>query len=106
MKKVYARIRRPDGTTEKMVTTWADYLTETFSPDAETLCFIPLSTHGKTYAERKQSIRETAVSLSYELAADADLDLAYSEYVSLCDFFTDAARRFGMLAELVESGIL
>lgn len=65
-----------------------------------------LRTRGKTYAERKANAAELAKELQN---VESDLNgggLSWGEYNIITDFFEEVGRRFGLLREFRENGII
>ena len=71
-----------------------DLIHDTFSPECE-YHGVELKAHGKTYAERKESIRNIALAYSYGEYPD----LSYYDLSVLQDFFTKYGKRYGLLDE-------
>lgn len=80
---------------------WADWHKETFSPDCEQVFVTDFQTHGRTYADRKESARSIAVD--YSLAEQGDL--SYGELYLLQQAFEKIGRRYGLMAEFHENCI-
>ena len=81
--------------------TWEMYHRATFSPDSDVRACYPLKIEGKTYQERKNSLRDLAINIQH---AD-DGGLSWSEYAMLGDFFERNARRYGLLTEFRANAI-
>lgn len=60
--------------------------------------------HGKTYADRKNSVREKAMAFQ-DLFTDG-VTLSWSDLYEFSCFFTEQARRYGLTDEFVENGII
>lgn len=58
---------------------------------------------GKNYKDRQESARDIIYT-----AADVNVfpDLSYSEYMTLADIFENIGRKYGLIKELKENGIL
>ena len=103
---LFARIRNGDGLCEdRLYRLSDDYFRDTFSPEVETLVLIPFEIHGKTYAERKESLRNLAIDYQYAVDGDADLWLSYRELADIGDYFNRMGRRYGLLREFRENAI-
>lgn len=75
---------------------------------AQDSCFVksvddilPLRVSGRTYQERKDSLRDLAIEYQY---ADNG-GLSWGDYSLICDFFRTNGKRYGLLREFSENGI-
>ena len=74
---------------------------ETFSPDIEyKILLFKLS--GKTYAERKNAARDLAIEYQYTDCGG----LSYGELNTIQSYFENIARRYGLIKEYRENGII
>lgn len=80
------------------------YYKETFSPECRTLDIIPFSISGKTYADRKADAMDKVFRM--QQGASAAQDLSYSDLVQIFDFNEKIARRFGLVSEFRENGLI
>ena len=74
---------------------------DTFSPLCEEITVIPFEAHGKCYADRRESVRETAVEWSNCEARP----LSWGELQTVLDWFERMGRRYGLLTEFRENAI-
>lgn len=81
--------------------TWEDYYRETFSPEITVLLLIDFTTHGKTYAERKEDVRSKAIDWSHA----GPTGISWGELVEIGGWFERMGRRYGLLREFREEGI-
>ena len=88
--------------TASIFDTWPEYHAATFCPDCTVSAVIPLKLHGSTYAQRRDSLRDTAQAIQ---AADNG-GMSYGELAALGDWFTRNARRYGLLTEFKENAII
>ena len=88
--------------TASIFDTWGEYLAATFSPDCTISAVIPLTIHGSTYAERRDSLR----TMAQDIQTADNGGLSYSEAATLCDYFTRQARRYGLLTEFRDNCII
>lgn len=58
--------------------------------------------YGKTYSERKESLRQLAIELSHSEISD----LSYSEECDIQFYLLENAKRYGLIKEFEENGIL
>ena len=81
---------------------WDSYFKETFSPECETMFCWDFTTKGKTYAARKNYLRDFAVDWSntYYLA-----DWSYYDLAVVQSGFERLGRRYGLLREFRENCI-
>ena len=74
-----------------------------FSPEVEMQYSVRLQSRGKDFTRR---LAHTIFNMDAE-AVNAGADcLSYGELAILSDFFTKAARRFGLVREFRENGII
>ena len=78
------------------------YFRDTFCPGTEIISFISFHAYGKTYAERKESVRNAA--LDYQ-SAWSDYCFSYSEIAVIGAWFERMGRRYGLLREFRENAI-
>lgn len=101
----YARMK--DETTGKQTSALyhetKSYFEDTFSPCISTLDIINLVVTGKTYAERREDLREKAIRFQSSIGEAEGLYM--SEYATIMNWFDKNARRFGLLKEFRENGI-
>ena len=67
------------------------------------LAYIPLEVKGKTYAERKADLQNKAIEWSY---AQGLGNWSYSELGNISAFFEEQGKRYGLLREFRENGII
>lgn len=80
---------------------WDLWHSDTFSPLCEDITIIPFKTHGKNYADRRESVRETAIEWSNCEA----WPLSWGEVQTVADWFYRMGKRYGLLAEFRENGL-
>ena len=88
--------------TASVFDTWPQYHAATFSPDCDISAVIPLTIHGATYAQRRDSLRNLAIDVQ---SADNG-GMSYGDAANLTDWFTRNARRYGLVNELRDNGII
>ncbi len=88
--------------TASIFDTWREYHAATFSPDCTVSAVIPLTIHGSTYAQRRDSLR----TMVQEIQTADNGGLSYSEAATLNDYFTRQARRYGLLTEFRDNCII
>lgn len=74
---------------------------DTFNPLCEDITIIPFETHGKSYADRRESVRETAVEWSNCEA----WPLSWGEVQIIADWFYRMGKRYELLTEFRENGL-
>ena len=67
------------------------------------LAFIPLKVTGKTYAERKDDLQNKAIEWSY---AGSVSNWSYGELATIQGFFETQGKRYGLIKEFKENGII
>lgn len=68
----------------------------------EVLWALPLTTSGASYRERKENLRELAVSA---MEAISEANYSYGELADIGDFFNRAGKNYGLLREFRENGV-
>lgn len=84
---------------------WLDWHSDTFSPDTEVLLIIDFKVSGTNYTARKENVRDKARDFQ-SLFSLYGVSLSYSELAIFGDYFTTQGRRYGLLREFREAGIL
>jgi len=102
-KLILATIRDNETNEEKMYMfdNWGDYNTMVFSPYVDTLFITDFKVKGKTYAERKEYIRDMAIDYSNNQACG----LSWGEVAYVSDMFYELGKRYGLLKEFKENCI-
>ena len=81
---------------------YARFTSDTFSPDIE-YQILPLKISGKTYAERKNAARDLAIEYQTMTTCGG---LSYGELSAISAYFENIARRYGLIQEYRENGII
>ena len=103
----FVKIKRPDGITETNVyTSMEQYHADTFCPDAEILCFLPLRVQGKSYTERKENAMRLAIEIFSCDNGDTDIGLSWHETDIICDYLSMIGQKYDLIQEFVNNGIL
>lgn len=100
---LYAVIKTPGKGLWQGVTDWADYYTRTFSPDAETVYFHILN------AGTKDAARQLAADILEHDRETVDAGgpcLSCMEWAEIGATFERLARRFGLVREFRENGVI
>ena len=92
-----------DEITENLFYCWGDVHRALFSPDVEQLAIIEFKTHGKTYAERRENLRQMAQDFQ---SNESGHGLYSSDLLEIEDFFRVNGARLGLMREFHENGIL
>jgi len=101
----YAAFNDAQGERQAYVyNSWEVYHNDTFSPDCEKLYLIEFKATGKTYAERKESVRNIAIDF-YNADSEVSGGLSYFEWSIVCDWFERMGKRYGLLTEFRENAI-
>ena len=99
----YAKYRDINGEeVAKLYDLPEEYYADTFSPEVEPLAVINFSVKGKNYRERKSSVETTARDFQ---AADIG-GLYMSDYDRIGEWFTTQGKRYGLIKEFQENGIV
>lgn len=92
---------RTNKTETTLFDSWNEYHKSVFSPAIDTLSIIPLSVHGKTYAERKASAEQIAIDFSHCEC----YGISYMELAIVSAFFEKIGKRYGLLSIFRENCI-
>lgn len=103
---LYVVYKDLNGITETgtLYTNYKDYLADTWNPeDASRVIFkMGFTIKGKTYQERKAAFIDIVKDFQSNIVGG----LYWSEEVILQDYFETNARRYGLINELKENGII
>ena len=103
---LYAAFRDPNGNPHTNIYySFEDFHRDTFSPLHEIIGLVEFKTHGKTYAERKESARDTAIKFC-NLDAEMSGGLSWGELADVGAWFETIAKRYGLVEEFRENGII
>lgn len=81
--------------------TFTDYYRDTFSPECEELFIWDFKSHGKSYSDRKESVRDKAIEWSWgEMPGLYMGEIAYIE-----SEFRRLGKQYGLLREFHENCI-
>ena len=101
---IYARLK--DNETGKetgaIFYCWGDLHRATFSPNVEPVAVVDFKLHGKTYAERRESLRDIAITLQ----ANECGGLYQSEYIKIGAWLEKNAARYGLIKEFKENAVI
>lgn len=102
-KIILATLRDTETNEEKMYTfdSWREYHTATFSPLIDVLFITDFKVKGKTYADRKEFVRDMAINYSNNQACG----LSWGEVAMISDMFYTLGKRYGLLKEFKENAI-
>jgi hypothetical protein len=81
---------------------YEQYIKETFSPECEHIAGVAFKIKGKTYAERKDYLRNIAIRTQ---SIEQILNLFQGEYGWLNDWFEEKGKRYGLVHEFKENRI-
>ena len=88
--------------TASIFDTWPEYHAATFSPDCTVSACIPLQLHGSTYAARRDSLR----TIAQDIQTADNGGMSYSEAADMAEWLTTNARRYGLVNEFRDNGII
>ena len=102
-KIILATLRDTETNEEKMYTftSWSEYHTATFSPLIDVLFITDFKVKGKTYADRKEFVRDLAIEYSNNQACG----LSWGEVAYIDNMFYKLGKRYGLLKEFKENCI-
>ena len=78
-------------------------LSREFIGESCVYAYIPLTVSGKTYAKRKADLQNKAIEWSYASGVGA---WSYGELSTIQEFFEVNGKRYGLLNEFKENGII
>ena len=85
-----------------LFSTWEQFHTATFSPLTTVYYSTDFSISGADYQSRKEAARTLAI----EFQNNDRGGLTWSEYNLICNFFEKVGKRYGLLTEYRENGLL
>lgn len=98
----YAKYMDQNGQEQNWIYySWSEYHKDTFSPECRPLNIVEFTAHGKTYAERKDSVREIAMDFQ-----NAEPELSYGEWSTVSEWFERMGKRYGLMREFRENCIV
>lgn len=82
---------------------WEEWHKDTFSPATKIISVFELKVYGKSYKERKNDLKTRAICYqdTYNYVS-----WSYGEIAEISDFFYKNGKRYGLLREFKENGIL
>lgn len=81
---------------------WNEWHKDTFSPGIDIITTILFKVGGKTYAERKENLRDLAKEWQGQFAS---YNWSYGELATIGEYFNKNGKRYGLLKEFKENGI-
>ena len=93
-----------DPIRSKLYHDWREYHADTFCPDVKVLGMVEFRNHGRGYHDRKDHIRETAIKMA-GIISEAQ-DVSWSELNEMTWWLEKYARRYGLLKEFRENGVI
>ena len=101
---IFAAYQQPTGERiARHFDTWNEFNTETFSPDCDVTFCWDYKVHGKTYKERKGFLRDMAIDFS---VASAEFGFSWWEIAEIQEEFERVGKKYGLLREFRENGII
>ena len=76
---------------------------DTFSPATEVLTCFMLKVVGETYEQKKEDLKQKAIEFQNTWQV---VSWSYSEITEISDFFYKNGKRYGLLREFRENGII
>lgn len=104
---VFARVKNADGIVEDAIyRSMGELGHDLFIGKKTMLNVLRLEVSGKTYAERKESLRACAICFQVADDGDSDIQLSMNELTMVEDWFHANARRYGLVEEFSLNGII
>ena len=82
---------------------WTEWHKDTFSPATEIKGILELKINGKTYAEKKADLEDTAKEWQLQFS---DYAWSYGELAEIYAFFEKNAKKYGLVKEFRGNGII
>lgn len=82
--------------------TWRAWQEDTFNPTTKIETMILFKISGKTYEEKKENLRQLAI----DFQLSDIINLSYGELAEIYTFFKKNAKRYGLIQEFKENGII
>lgn len=82
---------------------YEDFYRETFSPDFDEVAELCFKVKGRTYAERKDGVRQLAIDIQ---TFERECPITWGELALIGSWLKTQARRYGLLREFKENGII
>lgn len=82
---------------------WSEWHKDTFSPATEIKGVLEFKIEGKNYTERKASLQDIAMEWQAQFSGYA---WSYGELAEIYSFLEKNAKRYGLLREFKENGII
>lgn len=110
---LFAIIESKNALTNDVITTFHSYnncselITDSFSPDSITVWLLDIESppYGKTYNAKKRFLRSKAFNYQYCMN-DISNGVSMNELSLIQDYFTRYGKRYGLLKELKQNGII
>lgn len=103
---VFAKIRQNKGNyTESLFCANSDLEELKQLLDITVLFLLPFQIHGKTYQDRKESLRNLAIDYQCNNNCDTDVLLSIGESACASNFFEINGKKYGLLREFRENCI-
>lgn len=100
----YAIIENQNGErTGKLYTSQSEFIKDTFNPFFKPVFQLNFKVTGKTYQEKKESVRNIAAEWSTNVTTVDDL--SWLECMAIANWFWKQGGRFGLLKEFQENAI-
>lgn len=80
---------------------YSKWFEDSFSPDTIVNAIIDFKIQGRTYAEKKEYLRNLAI----DFQSANDCDLSYGELADIYNFFEVNGKRYGLIQEFRENAI-
>lgn len=81
---------------------WKIWHEDTFSPNTKNIELLEFKIKGKTYQERKGSLKDIAIEWSNNFS---QYNWSYGELAEIQDFFYEKGKKYGLLKEFRENAI-
>ena len=100
-----AKVQLNDGKIDKMLL-YNDYDYKCIIKAYKLLELITLEVKGKTYTEKSNCLRDLAIDYQLFNTSDCDIDLSIQDMNSICSWFEQKAKLYGLTNEFRENAII
>ena len=94
-----------DKTTSVIYENEKDMIADAKKHDVSILFMLPFTIHGKTYSERRESLRDLAIDFQANNDGDTTYQLSMYECGMASDYFERNGKKYGLLREFRENCI-
>ncbi len=98
----YAKLKQDGQIVGNLYHDFQDYVSDTFSPEVETLEIVSFTVHGSNYRERRADVEDKAIICQHDYF-DPDVEIDNLDWTDISDWFAKMGKRYGLLKEFREN---